>query len=134
MRRAIFASLWLLLPSFAFAGGKLGVGSGLFWGTPLVGGGAELDVGKYLSVLGGVGVGSYRSPWSLGARISFAPPDKKWRPHLTGIRWTEGYGVYAGVDHDVGKPGRWVLTYGLGYGDVNPEAKIGTAIGIGYRF
>lgn len=106
----------------------------MFWGTPLLGFGAELDLGSYVSVLGGVGVGTYRSPWSYGARISLAPPEKKWRPHVTGIRWTEGYGGYLGVDHDVGKPGRWVMTYALGYGDVQQEGKVGAAIGIGCRF
>lgn len=134
-RRALLGSLMLLLlPSVALAGGKGGVGSGLPYGTPLLGAGLELDLGKYLSVLGGVGVGTYRSPWAYGARISFAPPDKKWRPHLTGMRWTEGYGFYGGADHDVGKRGAWVMTYGFGYGDVNLEAKVGAMIGVGYRF
>lgn len=134
-RSALIACVMvLLLPSAALAGGKAGVGSGLPYGTPLLGAGVELDLGKYLSVLGGVGVGTYRSPWAYGARLSFAPPDKKWRPHLTGMRWTEGYGVYAGVDHDVRKPGGFVLTYGFGFGDVNLEARVGAMIGVGYRF
>lgn len=126
--------LLLVLPSVARAGGKASVGSGVPYGTPLVGFGLELDLGPYVSVLGGVGAGTYRSPWSVGARVKLLPEGRKWRPHLTGVRWTEGYGVYAGVDHDIGKPGGFVLTYGIGYGDVNLESKVGAMFGIGYRF
>jgi len=133
-RRLLLGLLTVLLPTAAFAGGKAGFGLGLPYGTPLLGLGAELDLGKYVSVLGGVGVGSYRSPWAYGARISFAPTEKKWRPHLTYMRWTEGNGYYAGVDHDVRKPGGFVWTYGLGYGDVNLEGKVAIMVGVGYRF
>jgi hypothetical protein len=50
------------------------------------------------------------------------------------VHWTEGNGIYVGVDHDVGKPGGIVLTYGVGFGDVNPEANVGTMFGVSYRF
>ena len=134
MRRLLVASLLLFAPTLAFAGGKAGFGSGLPYGTPLLGAGVELDLGNYVTALGGVGVGNYDAPWSYGARLSFTPPDRKWRPHVSVLKWTEGYGVYGGVDHDVGKPGGWVVSYGFGYGDVNLEAKVGAMIGIGYRF
>jgi hypothetical protein len=39
-----------------------------------------------------------------------------------------------GVDHDVGKPGGVVLTYGIGFGDVNLEGHVAVMIGVGYRF
>jgi hypothetical protein len=128
------ALLLALAPSVSWAGGKVGVGMGVPYGTPLLGLGVELDLGPYAAVLGGVGVGHYHQPWSGGLRIRFAGPEKKWRPHVTGLRWTEGYGVYLGVDHDVGRPGGIVLTYGIGFGDVNPEANVGTVFGVGYRF
>jgi hypothetical protein len=134
VRRLLVCSVLVLAPTLASAGGKAGVGSGIPYGTPIFGAGLELDLGKYVGLLGGVGVGTYDSPWSYGARVSFAPPEKKWRPHVSGVKWTEGYGVYAGLDHDIGKPGGWVMTYGLGFGDVNLEANVGAMVGIGYRF
>jgi hypothetical protein len=50
------------------------------------------------------------------------------------MRWTEGYGAYAGLDQDIGKPGGFVLTYGIGFGDVNLEARVGAMFGLGWRF
>ena len=50
------------------------------------------------------------------------------------MRWTEGYGAYAGVDQDIGRPGGFVLTYGIGFGDVNLEARVGAMFGLGWRF
>lgn len=126
--------LLFLVPSVSLAGGKGGVGSGLPYGTPLLGLGLELDMGKHVAALGGIGVGHYQAPWALGLRVSLARPEKRWRPHITGMRWKEGNGVYAGVDHDVGKPGGVVLTYGIGFGDVNLETRVGAMIGAGYRF
>lgn len=75
--------------------------------------------------LGGIGVGNYEAPWAVGVRVNLARPGKTWRPHITGMHWTEGNGVYAGVDHDLGRPGGLVLTYGIGFGDVNLEARVG---------
>jgi len=112
----------------------VGVGWGLPYGTPLFGAGLELDLGRYVSALGGIGVGNYEAPWAFGLRVSLAPPQKRWRPHVTGMRWTEGNGIYAGIDQDVGKPGGFVLTYGIGFGDVNLEARVGGMFGVGYRF
>lgn len=133
-RRRLCIALFCLAPSPAWALGKAGVGSGLPYGTPLLGFGIELDLGDHVSALGGVGVGNYEAPWAVGARLSLKGPGAKWRPHLTGMHWTEGNGIYAGVDHDVGKRGGFVLTYGAGYGNVNLEAKVGVMIGVGYRF
>ena len=71
MKRGLLPACLLLvvLPCVARAGGKAGIGSGVPYGTPLVGFGLEVDLGKYVSLLGGVGAGTYRSPWSVGARV-----------------------------------------------------------------
>jgi len=123
-----------LVPSEARAFGKIGFGSGLPYGTPLLGVGLELHLGRPVAALGGIGVGHYDAPWAAGIRISPTRPGARWRPHLTAMRWTEGNGFYAGVDHDVGKPGGLVLTYGVGFGDVNLEGRVGVMVGAGYRF
>jgi len=129
-----FVLLVLLVPVTARAGGKAGVGSGLPYGTPLFGAGLELDLGNHLAALGGIGVGNYDAPWAFGVRLSLNRPQSRWRPHLTGMRWTEGYGAYAGLDQDIGRPGGFVLTYGIGFGDVNLEARVGAMFGLGWRF
>ena len=133
-RRLLGLAFFCLVSSESWAIGRVGVGSGLPYGTPLVGVGIEIDLGKYVAALGGIGVGNYASPAAVGVRLRLARPEKKWRPHITWMYWTEGSGVYAGVDHDVGKPGGFVVTYGIGFGDVNLEARVGTMIGVGYRF
>jgi hypothetical protein len=92
-----FWALLSALPADAWALGKVGNGSGLPYGTPLVGLGVELDLGPYVAALGGVGVGNYETPWAAGLRVSLAPAGKKWRPHLTGMHWTEGNGFYRGA-------------------------------------
>src|SRR5258706_2211774 len=93
-RRLSCVVLFCLVPSPSWAIGKVGVGSGLPYGTPLLGVGLELDLGKYFAALGGLGVGNYKAPWAFGVRLSLAGPEKKWRPHLTGMHWAEGNGVY----------------------------------------
>jgi len=133
-RLRLCIALFCLAPSPAWALGKAGIGSGLPYGTPLFGFGVEFDLGDHVSALGGVGVGNYEAPWAVGGRLSLKGPAAKWRPHLSGLYWTEGWGAYAGVDHDVGKRGGFVLTYGVGFGDVNLEAKVGIMVGVGYRF
>jgi hypothetical protein len=70
----------------------------------------------------------------VGLKVSFAPPERRWRPHVAAMHWSEGNGFYLGVDHDIGRPGRFVMTYGVGFGDVNLEARFGVLIGVGYRF
>lgn len=134
MMRALGLVLLLLLPLSARAGGKAGVGSGLLYGTPLFGAGLELDLGSHLAALGGIGAGNYDAPWAIGVRLSLKRPQSRWRPHVTGMRWREGYGAYAGVDQDIGRPGGFVLTYAIGFGDVNLEARVGAMFGLGWRF
>jgi hypothetical protein len=132
--RGVCLTLLFCAPTVSLAGVKAGVGWGLPYGTPLFGAGLELDLGRYVSALGGIGVGNYEAPWAFGLRVSLAPPQKRWRPHITGMHWTEGNGIYAGIDQDVGQPGGFVLTYGIGFGDVNLEARVGGMFGVGYRF
>jgi hypothetical protein len=109
------------------------VGSGLPYGTVLAGAGAEIEIPGRVSLLGGVGVGR-DTPWAYGLRVYVQPPGRSWRPHASVLRWTEGHGVYLGVDHDIGTPGRFVATYGLGFGDVNLEGRVGAMAGLGYRW
>jgi len=114
--------------------GKAGLGTGLAYGSvPFPGVGLELELGERVSILGGLGAHD-RLLLSYGARVYFQERDRKWRFHASALRWLEGLGVYVGVDHDVGQPGRFIMMYGIGYGDVNLEGKIGATIGVGYRF
>jgi hypothetical protein len=99
----------------------------------LAGAGAEIEIPGRVSLLGGVGVGR-DTPWAYGLRVYVQPPGRSWRPHASVLRWTEGHGVYLGVDHDIGTPGRFVATYGLGFGDVNLEGRVGAMAGLGYRW
>jgi hypothetical protein len=39
-----------------------------------------------------------------------------------------------GAGLDIGRPGGFVLTYGIGFGDVNLEARVGAMLGLGWRF
>ena len=114
--------------------GKAGAGTGLAYGSPLPGVGVELELGEHVSVMGGAGVLTAVTTWSYGVRVYFQERARKWRPHLSMFRWTEGNGVYVGVDHDVGKPSGFNLTYAVGYGDVNLEGRVGFMLGVGYRF
>ncbi len=84
----------------------------------MYGGGLELELVHHVALLGGVGVG-VEPPWAYGVRVYIQGPDRKFRFHGSALRWTEGHGFYFGVDHDVGKQGSVVVTYALGYGDVN---------------
>ena len=107
---------------------KLGAGLGIPYG----GFGAAAEIGtSYVSVLGGVGSLVYGPGWSVGGRVYALPPEKVWRPHatvvygattfykITGAYETngilKGFGIYLGVDQDIGRPGGSVMTYGLGY-------------------
>ena len=72
---ALALGLAIVLPTEARAAAKVAVGSGLPYGSPLIGLGFELDLGKYV-----------------------------------------------------------VMTYGVGFGDVNLEARFGVLICVGYRF
>lgn len=101
---------------------------GLAYGSiPFPGVGVELELGEQISVLGGIGV-------LHGLRVYFHERERKWRLHASAFRWLEGQGCYLGVDHDVGKSSGFIMMYGMGYGDVNLEGRVGATIGIGYRF
>jgi len=104
---------------------KLGLGLGVPYG----GVGAGLDLGiPYVSVLGGLGTTVFGGMgWSGGLRVFFMDRTRKFRPHFSVVYGTttvvmdgsagytlKGFGFYGGVDHDVGSPGGFVLTYGLG--------------------
>lgn len=116
-------------------GGKAGFGTGLAYGSiPFPGVGVELELGEHISVLGGIGVLHGSLPWSYGLRVYFHERERKWRLHASAFRWLEGQGFYLGVDHDVGKSSGFIMMYGMGYGDVNLEGRVGATIGIGYRF
>ncbi len=114
--------------------GKAGAGTGLAYGSPFPGVGVELELGEHVSVMGGAGVLIAEMTWSYGIRVYFQERARRFRPHVSMFRCTEGNGVYVGVDHDVGKPSGFNLTYGVGYGDVNLEGRVGLMFGLGYRF
>ena len=44
------------------------------------------------------------------------------------------FGAGLEIDQDIGRPGGFVLTYGVGFGDVNLEARVGAMFGLGWRF
>lgn len=113
---------------------KVGVGTGLAYGSPLPGVGAELELGERISLLGGVGPFTAGTTWACGVRAYLRGRQSTFRPHVSVFRWTEGLGIYGGVDHDIGKPGGFNLTYAAGYGDTNQEARVTVTFGVGYRF
>ena len=128
-----FASLLAAAEARAQPRLTLGAGTGLPYGSPLIGVGASLEIGPHFALLAGAGPGS-DAIWAAGARIHFRRPAARWRPHLSVLGFPDGWGVYGGVDHDVGRPGKWFLTYGAGAGDVNLEASVGLLFGVGFRF
>lgn len=113
---------------------KIGIGTGLPYGGPVLGAGGEIEMLGHVALLGGVGVGTSDSPWAYGARLYFVGAAKRWRPHMSFLHWTEGNGFYLGLDQDVGKPSGFLVSYGVGFGDVNLEATVGAMFGIGYRW
>lgn len=113
---------------------KPGFGSGLQYGSPIFGGGLEVEIGDHLGVLGGVGVFSAEPTYALGARVYLNGVEHRFRPHGSVFHWSEGTGVYLGVDHDLGRRGAFVLTYGVGFGDVNLESPVAISFGVNYRF
>jgi hypothetical protein len=136
---------WLLLAvGFTILGGarpctagprfKPGFGSGLQYGSPIFGGGLEVEVGDHLGVLGGVGVFTAEPTYALGARVYLYGLEHRFRPHGSVFRWREGTGVYLGVDHDLGRRDGFVLTYGVGFGELNLEAPVAITFGVNYRF
>lgn len=117
-------------PPSAFVS-KLGVGFGIPYGV--LGGGLELGH-TYVTTTGGVGTTIFGGAgWSAGARVYFNRRAAKFRPFIAGVYGTTlvydivviggedlngtllGPAFYAGLDHDVGKPGAFVFSYGVGY-------------------
>jgi hypothetical protein len=138
-KQALAASLLLVLlgvtkASEAQAHFRAGIGTGLPYGSPFPGAGLELELGHHLGLLGGMGFVGAEKPFAYGVRAYLPPRDRKWRIHASLLGWTEGYGAYLGVDHDFGKRGGFVATYGIGFGDVNQEGRVHVMIGLGRRF
>jgi hypothetical protein len=85
----------------------------------------------YFSVMAGAGTALEGPGYAAGVRIHFLDTSHKFRPHFTAVYGTtaaykisgsvdlkgtlRGFAFYAGVDHDVGEPGDFFLTYGIGY-------------------
>jgi hypothetical protein len=113
---------------------RVGVGTGLRYGSPFPGAGLELELGRHLGLLGGIGFVGAEKPFAYGVRAYLPPRDKRWRFHASLLRWTEGYGAYLGADQDVGKEGGFVVTSGIGFGDVNQEGHVHVMFGFGHRF
>lgn len=137
MKHVLPASVLLFLLSVAKtseaqAHVRVGTGTGLPYGSPFIGAGLELELGHRLSLLGGMGFVGAEKPFAYGVRAYLPPRYEKWRIHASLLRWTEGYGVYLGADHDFGKRGGFVATYGIGFGDVNQEGRVGMMVGFGY--
>ena len=117
-------------------------GQGLAYGSPILGGGLELEISDHLSILGGIGILTAERPWAYGIRVYLQRPDSRWRLHGSAFRWLEGSGAYFGVDHDVGESSGVILTYGVGVFQVNLSTAVGSkvgltgglSLGIGYRF
>jgi hypothetical protein len=134
----------------ASVGFGMGVPYGVFGGAVTLGFDyLALTVGLGTTVVAGAGYG-------FGARIYFVDSGHEFRPHVTAVWGTtavyqngeyessfgvvRGFGFYVGLDHDVGLPGGWYMTYGLGYityGDKTPassDAPINAMLALGYRF
>jgi hypothetical protein len=114
---------------------KLGIGTGLPYGSPFPGGGLEVELGEHLGLLGGVGFVGAEKPWAYGARVYLQPSAAKWRFHFSALHWIEGNGAYFGVDRRLGSSASgFVATGAIGFGDVNLEGNVHIMIGLGYRF
>jgi len=128
---------------------KVGVGLGVPYGVFGVG----IDVGiPYFSLVGGIGTALEGVGWGAGVRVYFFNQTRKFRPHFTAVYGTtmivqdvktvNGFGFYAGLDHDVGPVGGLILTYGVGlltneppgYGIEDPRFSVKVMFGANYRF
>lgn len=109
--------------------GSVGFGLGVPYGV--LGGAVTLGF-DYLAIIAGVGTTVVAGAgYGLGVRAYFLDSGHKVRPHFTAVWGTtaayqitgsvnltgvlNGFGFYAGLDHDIGAPGDWYATYGLGY-------------------
>jgi hypothetical protein len=130
----------------------------------------------YLTAVAGAGTLIFSGPgWAVGGRAYALDWTHKFRPHFTATYgttavWTllaakddpstsvadgvlNGLGLFLGLDHDLGAPGGFIATYGVGYitheelpahakalfaenGDSDPDlgAPIKIMLGIGYQF
>jgi hypothetical protein len=95
-------------------GGAVNLGMDYF--TLMAGGGT--------SIVAGAG-------YALGLRLYFLDTGHKYRPHVTAVWGTtaaykisgsvdmkgtlHGFGFFGGIDQDIGAPGDFFLTYGVGY-------------------
>jgi hypothetical protein len=109
---------------------KAGFGIGVPYGV--FGGGAEIG-NQYFAVMGGFGNGVIvpEMTWSLGLKAYFKNSSNKWRPNvaalygITGMYLItgaveaqgllKGMAFYLSTDHDVGNPGSFVFSYGVGF-------------------
>jgi hypothetical protein len=150
----------------SFLSGSINVGLGVPYGG--LGGGATFGF-DYFAVIAGAGTELAGIGWSVGARVYLMGSGRKLRPHLSAVYGTtgmyrfidvggdnfegtvNGFAFYAGLDHDVGQPGRYFMTYGIGvvtHGALpqEVEARVGSGhppnngildfvlVGLGYRF
>ncbi len=130
-------NIWILM--FVFVCGlyaqstaKFKVGTGLLVGFGGVAGvGAEFEM-EQMAILAGGGTFDGVVGFEIGGRYYFRPVDRKLRPHGTisyapthEIKYGNlsnldhkaliyGFNFMAGLDHDFGKPGGFIMTYGLG--------------------
>ena len=134
--------------------GSVGFGMGVPYG---VFGGAITLGFDYLALMAGFGSTIIAGAgYGFGARVYLVDSGHTWRPHLTAVWGTTGtylygdyssaslvitgFGFYAGLDQDVGEPGGWYTTYGLGYitlgghSTSGKDVPINAMIGVGYRF
>ena len=131
-----FLTGWILT-ALCFAHGgqapvfKIGVGFGTGFG--MTGGGLEMETPD-LALLAGLGFGAANHKvWDVGARYYFRDRDKKFRPSVTAtyapvrvLSYSSvplninrqvvvmGYGLLLGLDHDMGRPGGFIASYGFG--------------------
>jgi hypothetical protein len=113
----------------SFLGGSVSAGLGIPYGV--LGGAVNLGM-DYVTLMAGGGTTIVAGAgYALGLRLYFLHSGHKLRPHLTGVWGTtaaykisgsvdmkgtlRGFGFFAGLDHDVGEPGDFFLTYGAGY-------------------
>jgi hypothetical protein len=147
--------------------GSIAAGLGIPYGV--LGGGFTLGI-DYAQLIAGVGTSIYAGAgYSAGLRLHILDSSHSWRPHLTAVYGTtaiykisgavdlkgvlRGFAVYVGVDQDVGEPGGFFMTYGVGfithealpasvkntlanYGEKEPSmgVPIKFLIAVGYRF
>jgi hypothetical protein len=114
---------------------KFKAGLGLANGFGGIGVGIEAEMHQ-IALLAGLGSwGTNDLGWDVGLRYYLGAVDKKFRPNFTisygptaVVYWGPllnqkqnsallfGPNILAGLDHDIGKPNGFVMTYGIGFG------------------